>query len=544
LREPTRRALITCAPPNPNGDLHLGHLSGPFLGADVLRRYLAARGHEVHYVSYTDDHSCYVERKATELGRTPRETSFTYTRRIEETLARAGMLPHYYEHPHREPVHDQVVHDHFLRLHRAGTLAERDLPVPWCEHCRSYRYEAGVRGRCPACGQPSDGMYCEDCGRPHEPEGVAEGVCTRCQHPTTMRTIRRLVFPLDRYGERLADYYAGRDWRPKLLDYCGDLVKQGLPPTPVSRRTSYGIPVPLSGWNGHILDTWYSGIFGYLAATMAYGTALGRQELWRELWLEPDTAIIHFIGFDCSFSHAVLWPALLMALGGLNLPRHVITNEFYNLEGGKFSTSRNHAIWGTEFLREVPADALRLHLCLTSPETVQTSFQERGFAATNNDLLVGGLEAWAAGLLDLLREDCGSVVPERRGGLPEALGALRSTLPDEVGRHLEPATFSLRSAAARLAAAVEAAGADLARLRLARDGAGYHAGLAAHAELLATVATVAAPLMPAWAGHARQQLGLPAPAAGAEPPWPVPEAALVQPGQRVSAWFRRLFHER
>src|SRR6185437_7680158 len=135
-----------------------------------------------------------------------------------------------------------------------------------------------------------------------------------------------------------------------------------LPLTPVSRHANYGIPVPIEGWEGHILDTWYSGIWGYLAATKAHASALGDPD-GLAAWSDSETQIYEFIGFDCSFSHAVLWPALFLAHGNLNLPAQVVTNEFYQLEGDKFSTSRGHAIWGREFLRQVPADQLRFYLC-------------------------------------------------------------------------------------------------------------------------------------------------------------------------------------
>jgi methionyl-tRNA synthetase len=549
MPERTPAVLITCAPPNPNGDLHLGHLAGPFLGADVLRRYLRQRGQRALYLSYTDDQSCYVRRKAEEIGRSPRQTAFAYTRRIEETLSLAGMLPDYYEHPHREAVHERLVHEHTRRLHASGALVERELPVAWCEHCGEYRYEAYVRGRCPACEQPTDGMYCEDCGRPHEPDGVRDGICIRCRNPLASRTIRRLVFELSRYADQLADYYERCDWQPRLLDYCRLLLKQGLPDVPVSRQTVYGTPVPLPGWQGHILDTWYCGIFGYMAATAAYGAAVGHSDLYQELWRDRGATIVNFIGFDCGFSHAVLWPAMLLALGGFELPRQVITNEFYNLEGEKFSTSRGHAIWGADFLREVPADAVRLHLCRTNPQEQPTSFQMAEFDATNNQVLAGRLEGWATALLDLLREDCDSTVPEPDGGAGGAARRLGATLADEVGRHLEPTGFSLRDAAARLVLAIEAADDDLRAVRLERGapgraGAGYRAALGEHARLLATVAASTAPLLPAWASHAWKQLRLPLPTPDPVLPWPDQAGAPVPTGQRVAAAFPRMFRER
>lgn len=506
--------LITSAPPNPNGDLHLGHLSGPFLGADVLRRHLAVRNQPVVHLGYTDDESCYVPRRGSELGRTARETSFLFTRRIEETLGLAGMLPDYYEHPHREPVHRRIVQEHVARLFESGALEERELPVPFCDVSGTYLFESDLRGRCKRCGMPTDGTYCEDCGHAHDPGGLDAPICVQHQVAPVDRPVRRLVLPLQKYAGPLADYYSDRRWRPAVLEYCQRLLADGLPDTPVTRRTDYGIPVPVPGWDGHVVDTWTSGIFGYMAATAAYTAALGEPEGWRDLWSDRDTRIVHFLGFDCSFSHAVLWPAMLLALGDRTLPGHVITNEFATLEGAKFSTSRGHAIWGAEFLREHHPDALRLHLCLTNPENEQADFSVTDFDRTVREVLAGTLEDWAAEVFERAGAAGGGAAVPHGGGA--AVAAARERLVDEVGAALEPDAFSLRRASAAL---VEAAAGARDALRSGGDPAG-------HAVLLAEVAQVSASIMPTWSRHVWAQLGLPLPTD--------PEGTLGWPGDQAA----------
>jgi methionyl-tRNA synthetase len=535
----TERVLITCAPPNPNGDLHVGHLSGPFLGADLLRRFLGARGVPVTYVSYTDDHSCYVPRRGRELGLDARQTAFRYTRRIEQTLSQAGMLADYYEHPHREPVHDRLVQEHFGELWRAGVLVERDLPTPYCPSCQTYLYEAYLRGRCRFCGVACDGTYCEECGLPQDPEGVVDGRCVTCGTAPEIRTTKRITVPLARFADQLGKLYVDSQWRDRVLEFCNALLDRGLPDTPISRIADYGIQVPLPGWEGHILDTWFCGIFGYLAATAAYGEALGQPELWKDIWQDPETTLVQFIGFDCSFSHAVLWPALLIALGGYVLPRHIISNEFYNLDGAKFSTSRGHAIWGADLLAEAPPDAIRLHLCLTNPENEQTNFRRAEFDRTVNDVLVGRLEEWAGTLVTALAAECGGTVPATdRADWPAAARELAEQLPATVAQALDPASFSPRRAAAILVDAVIRAEASLREA----GQANRPATLAAHAELLGVFAAVAAPIMPGWARHAWRQLNLPE--QGEYLPWPEAGSAVVPAGQRVAPVYRRLFQDR
>lgn len=541
----SKRVLITCAPPNPNGDLHLGHLSGPFMGADVLRKYLAARDVPVTYVAYTDDHSCYIPRRGAELGWDARTTAFRYTNRIERTLALADMLPDYYEHPHREPKHDALVQEHFLRLWESGVITEQEVLTPYCTTCDGFVYEAYIRGNCRFCAAPSDGTYCEECGLAQEPGGVVDGHCFTCGSQPEIRTAVRLVVPLAPFTERLAELFENSPWRQRVLDFCKGLLAQELPVVPVSRVADYGIPVPLDAWQGHILDTWFSGIFGYMAATAAHCAALGTPDEWREIWRDPQTELVHFIGFDCSFSHAVLWPSLLLGLGEYTTPRYVISNEFYTLEGDKFSTSRGHAIWGFDFLREAPADAVRLHLCLTAPEEAKADFRLADFDRTVNTLLVQEWEGWATSVVELLAKEHGSVVPGTdRAAWPSTIRTLVEQLPLDLAGHLEPASFSLRGAAARLLEGVRSAAENLRWFQESppADRAEAAAVLAAHTELLGVIAAVSGPLMPAWSRHTWRQLGLTPGFDGV--PWPQQDRAVVPAGSRIAPEYRRMFHTR
>jgi methionyl-tRNA synthetase len=540
----TRRFLITCAPPNPNGDLHLGHLSGPFLGADVLSRYLTARGEDVSYVAYTDDHSVYVPRRGAELGLGAWPTAHRFTNRIEATLAQASLLPDFYSHPHRDPLHDRFVQEHFQRLWDSGVIVEKELPTPFCVTCDRFLYEAYLRGRCRFCAAPSDGTYCEECGYPQDPGGLAEPRCVVCGSPPQLRPDRRLVVELAPFTEQLGELFTKSPWRQRVLDYVTELIANGLPDVPISRRTDYGVPVPLEAWSGHVLDTWFSGIFGYVAATAGYGAALGRPEHWRDLWQDQDTVLIHFIGFDCSFSHAVLWPALLLGLGDYITPRHVISNEFYTLEGQKFSTSRGHAIWGADFLREADPDAVRFYLALTNPEQAKSDFQVAAYDRSTNALLAGELQDWTSSLFARLALDSAGTVPAADpSSWPAAVRDLVGSLPRTVGQALEPDSFSLRAAAGHLAAAIGTAAADLRRHQsVPSSPEETRAVLAGHAELLGVLSAVAAPIIPGWSAQVRRLLGL---APGVDGiPWPQAGQPTVPSGQKIASRFPVLFRAR
>ncbi|WFB06731.1 class I tRNA ligase family protein [Streptomyces sp. LX-29] len=531
--------VVTSAPPNPNGDLHLGHLSGPFLGADVLRRHLAQLGHEVRHVGYSDEHSCYVPRRAHELGRGARETAYAFGQKMQSTLALADMSHDYFTRPLREPLHTKIVQRFFLDLWNKGALEVQELPVFRCEPCDRYLYEAEVRGACQFCAAPSDGVYCEECGRPQDPAGLAEAHCTRCGATPVLSSLRRIVFPLDRYREQLGEYYArageGESWRPRLRAYLDDMISRPLPDTPVSREADYGIPVPLPEWEGHILDTWFSGIWGYVAATAGLAEAEGDPERWERWWSDPDTEIVHFLGFDCSFSHAILWPSLLMAHGELTLPSQIIINEFYRLEGDKFSTSRGHAIWGGEFLRQVSADALRFHLCLTGPEREQTNFYAREFDETVDTLLVQNLQQWAGDIVALACEDFEKEVPDV-GLLTGELAVMARKLPQEVAEALSPQAFSPQRATKLIAAAIDRLAKDLPMLRAWRTSGGveYRMRLVTHLELLARVAAVSAPIMPGWSAYVLGRLGVaPVDPFTGTPAWPGVEPLLAA-GHRLT----------
>jgi methionyl-tRNA synthetase len=538
------RVIITSAPPNPNGDLHLGHLSGPFLGADVLRRYLRQIGQDVSYVGYSDGYSCYVPRRATELGRGAHETAHVFGRRMEETLGLAEMQHDYFTHPLREPLHSQLVQRFFLELWDKGAFDVAPFPVYWCTECERYLYEAEMRGRCQFCAEPSDGFYCEQCGRPQESSGLTEPQCTRCLQAPQLRTIERIFFPLERYREALREYYADRPMRPALRGYLDDMFSRPLPVTPISRIADYGIPVPLDGWQGNILDTWYSGIFGYVAATVAHGRALGRDDEGLDAWQDPETRVFEFIGFDCSFSHAILWAALALAHGGLVLPEQVVTNEFYRLEGDKFSTSRGHAIWGNEFLRRVPADQLRFYLCLSGPEREQTNFFGKDFQETSRQLLVDGLQGWATEVVGLVARDFAGVLPPTPPRADGPLALMLDMLPDRLSAALEPEEFSPHVAAATVQAAIECAVAQRAQLteRRAQGGDQYAAELVLQVQALARIAAGAAPLMPGFAEVVWTTLGLEfADPFHKVPPWPAGTNQLVPAGQEIQPVLPELF---
>ncbi|WP_216897072.1 class I tRNA ligase family protein [Nocardia alni] len=371
--------IVTAAPPNPNGDLHLGHLAGPFLTADIAARALALAGNSVSHVGYIDEHSSYVVRRARELSTDPYTAAALLGDRIETTLAQANMRPATVVRPLRDPSHDARVHAGFETLWRSGHITtDPDSAVLRCTNCSRYLYECEVRGACSFCDAPSDGIYCEQCGTPQTPTGLIHPRCTRCDG-TDIATAHhpRLILDIERLRPQLREILEAVTPRPRTLRYLQEQLARPLAPVPISRIGDYGVPVPLPQWQGHFLDTWFSGVFGY--ANAADLDNRRRRRFSSDVpWQDESVDVVEAFGFDCSFSHMILWNAIAIWLHW-PVRLNYLSNEFYQLDGLKFSTSRGHAIWGADYLPTTSSDILRFYMALTGPEIEQTSFNEADY---------------------------------------------------------------------------------------------------------------------------------------------------------------------
>ncbi|MGW0894444.1 class I tRNA ligase family protein [Saccharopolyspora sp. NPDC002578] len=499
--------VVTAAPPNPNGDLHLGHLSGPFLGSDVLSRYLRQTGHRVHHVSYADEHSCYVPRKAAEIGEDPHRTAYRFAQRMERSLAGGNMLPDRFAHPKQDPRHVEVVHDLFLRLWERGRLEVRTQRVFHCETCDLNLYEAELTGLCQECGSTNGGMYCEACGWPQASDGLAEPRCHFCGEAPSIVDEERIVLPVERYRKALRNYLDSVDLRPRPRDFIKALLAEPLEDAAFTRRGTYGVPVPLPGWEGHIIDTWFAGVCGYLFSLDTLQGGMNSERSGRDIWEDPETAVVHFLGFDCLYSHAVFWPALCMAEESLVLPEQIVTNEFYQLEGLKFSTSRGHAIWGSEFFEEHAADAVRFYLARTSPETEETSFYRQRFDAATRELGIYFGDT-AELLVGMVRRSYAGRIPRFDAAAPGKYTAMAQERVDRLAAAFDVRTFSLRSAAEELRSfAVETYSEVFRIYSLGQETAGGGRRLHDLAEAFLRLVVAAYPIMPTWSESVLRHFG-------------------------------------
>ncbi|MEF9904741.1 class I tRNA ligase family protein [Streptomyces sp. P9-A2] len=372
------RAVVVAATPTPNGDLHIGHMAGPYLAGDVYSRYLSADGRDVIYTTCTDDSQTYVTTTARRLGVEPEQLCATSTARIGRTLASMGLsmegLP---------PVDDRyraTVLEFFTRLHETGRLRERTVRLPYVQRTGRYLYDGLMTGHCPVCLAGSSGGVCEGCGHPNNAdELLGPSSVLDPDSPVTTREATLLVLPMEEYRDRLTSYFAERlgRWRPHAAQLVRELLARPLPEIPVTVPGDRGIAAPFPETPGQILYPWVEAMPAVMYSTWWSAVRRGEtpgsvDELWRA---DSGTRLVYFHGFDNVYHWGLMDLVLLMAHGDrYALPEANISNEFYDLEGEKFSTSRNHLIWSADLLAEVPRDLVRFYLALTAPEFQRTNF--------------------------------------------------------------------------------------------------------------------------------------------------------------------------
>jgi methionyl-tRNA synthetase len=426
-----RRELVTAAPPTPNGDLHLGHLSGPYLGGDVYARARRLQGIDAHFIFGSDDNTIYVKTCGRGLGLSPEETAARFTDAIEETLAMAGIELAAFPRPNASPHHRRLTREFFRVLYDRGALVEKTEPAPWCDGCERHLFEAYVRGRCPYCGDAALGQTCEGCGRVYDARRVAEGVCSQCGAAPSERPLRRLVFPLAEHEGFLREYSRRAEIGPHLRSLIDSVLADGAPDVAVTHPTDWGIEIPVEGWEDQRIYVWFEMAPRYFAYAEHVNDAQGvprSENGWRRFWKSDDARVVQFFGYDNGFYYGLLLPALFQAFDpDLNLPAGFVTNEFFRLDGLKFSTTRDHRIMGRDLLAEAPRDPVRFYLAWAAPEQEQTNFTRESFHATVRGELLESWGGWLDGLFRRLADDFDGTVP--------ALAPAGET--DEFNRHHE-----------------------------------------------------------------------------------------------------------
>ena len=382
-----KRTLITTALPYANGPVHIGHLAGVYVPADIYARYLRLKGEEVLLIGGSDEHGVPITIKARKEGVTPQDIVDRYHTIIKDSFEEFGISFDVYGRTSSK-THSRTASDFFRRLYDKGEFVEKTSMQLYDEEAGQFLADRYVTGKCPHCG--AEGAYgdqCEACGTSLNATDLIDPRSAITGSVPVMRETTHFYLPLDKWQTRLEKWILEehKEWKPNVYGQCKSWLDLGLQPRAVSRDLDWGIPVPVEGADGKVLYVWFDAPIGYISNTI---DLVGDDyEKW---WKDQDTRMIHFIGKDNIVFHCIVFPAMLMADGSFNLPDNVPANEFLNLEDDKISTSRNWAIWLHEYLRDFPGkqDVLRYVLTANAPETKDNNFTWKDFQARNNNELV------------------------------------------------------------------------------------------------------------------------------------------------------------
>jgi len=383
------RIFIGVAWPYADGPLHLGHIAGAYLPSDIFARYHRTKGDEVLMVSGSDQHGTPITIKAEQLGKKPEEIVNLYHQQFLDSWQKLGISFDLFTRTGTAN-HAEVSHDFFLTLLNKGYIYKATVSQPFCPRCQRFLSDRYIEGTCPYCHfSEARGDQCDGCGKPLTPAELIDPRCKLCAATPQFKDSEHLFFRLSAFQDRLSAWVSEQSqWRPNVYNLTQRYLKEGLKDRAITRDIDWGVAVPLDGFEGKRLYVWFEAVIGYLSATKEWAKSSGDEGKWRCFWQGNEAKSYYFIGKDNIPFHTLIWPAMLMGYGGLNLPYDVPANEFLTIEGKKLSTSRNWAVWLPDYLLRYDPDPLRYLLSISMPEAGDTDFSWREFVRRNNDELV------------------------------------------------------------------------------------------------------------------------------------------------------------
>ena len=387
----SKRYTITAALPYTNGPLHIGHMAGVYVPADIYARYLRLKGHDVAFICGSDEHGVPITIKAKNEGVTPQDIVDHYNANIKASFKEFGISFDNYSRTSAK-IHHETASEFFTTLHAKGEFIEETNAQLYDAEAGQFLADRFVVGTCPKCGnEESYGDQCEACGTSHNATDLIKPKSAITGATPSLKETKHWFLPLDKHEAFLKQWILEghkSDWKPNVYGQCKSWIDDGLRPRAVTRDLDWGIPVPVEGADGKVLYVWFDAPIGYISSTKEWAQKEGKD--WEPYWKDEDTTLVHFIGKDNIVFHCIIFPAMLKAEGSYILPTNVPANEFLNLEGQKLSTSKNWAVWLPDYLKEFPEkqDVLRYVLTATAPETKDNDFTWKDFQARNNNELV------------------------------------------------------------------------------------------------------------------------------------------------------------
>ena len=387
----SKRFTITAALPYTNGPIHIGHLAGVYVPADIYARYLRLQGHDVAFICGSDEHGVPITIKAKKEGVTPQDIVDRFHANIKTSFEDFGISFDNYSRTSAK-IHHETASEFFKTMYDKGDFIEETTAQLYDAEANQFLADRFVVGTCPKCGnEESYGDQCEACGTTHNATDLINPKSSITGAVPSLKETKHWFLPLDKHEAFLKEWILEghkSDWKPNVYGQCKSWIDDGLRPRAVTRDLDWGIPVPVEGGDGKVLYVWFDAPIGYISSTKEWAQREGKD--WEPYWKDEDTTLVHFIGKDNIVFHCIMFPAMLKAEGSYILPENVPANEFLNLEGQKLSTSKNWAVWLPEYLKDFPEkqDVLRYVLTATAPETKDNDFTWKDFQARNNNELV------------------------------------------------------------------------------------------------------------------------------------------------------------
>ena len=442
----TERILVAVAWPYANGSIHIGQVAGAYLPADIFARYHRMKGSDVLMVSGSDAHGTPVTLTAEQRGVTPEQVYMEYQTEFLDNWERLGITFDLFTTTHTEN-HQQVAQDIFSRLHDNGHIYKSTMEMPYCATDNRFLADRYVEGECPHCAYDgARGDQCDNCGRTLDPRDLKGIACRICGNTPEFSETEHFFIRLTAFEDTLLEWARKQEhWKSNVKNFTISFLEGGLRDRAITRDIDWGVPLPLEGYDGKRIYVWFEAVIGYLSASIEWAKNRGEPERWKDFW-KSDGRSYYFMGKDNIPFHTIIWPALLLGYGGLNLPYDVPANEYMNLEGFKLSTSRNWAIWLPEYLDRYDPDALRYVIAAGMPETSDSDFSWREYVRRNNDELVATYGNLVNRVLTMVNRNFDGVVPEP--GEPDELSA---ALLYEARERFDRTTASLEAVRLRLA---------------------------------------------------------------------------------------------
>jgi methionyl-tRNA synthetase len=512
-----KRTTVTSALPYANGPIHIGHLAGVYVPADIYVRYLRSKGEEVLFIGGSDEHGVPITIKARQEGITPQQVVDRYHGMIKDSFEKFGISFDIYSRT-SNPIHHETASEFFTTLYNKGEFIEKTSLQYYDEEHHTFLADRYITGTCPRCGnERAYGDQCESCGTSLSPDELINPKSALSGAVPVKKETKHWYLPLDKYQGWLNEWIIEGhkdDWKINVYGQCKSWLDQGLQPRAVTRDLDWGVKVPLPGTEGKVLYVWFDAPIGYISATREWSEKTGKD--WKPWWKDQDTRLIHFIGKDNIVFHCIIFPSMLREEGTFILPDNVPAFEFMNLEGDKISTSRNWAVWLHEFLEDFPGkqDVLRYVLTTNAPETKDNDFTWKDFQARNNSELLAIFGNFVNRTVVLTHKYFDGKVPPR-GPLTDAdrtaIGEI-ATFPGRIGGSLE--SFRFREALSEMMSLARLGNKYLTDAEpwkvIKTDGERVKTILNISLEICANLAILCEPFLPNTAAHLSRMMNLPA----------------------------------